>query len=52
MQQKEMSVKPGDIVACFVPKYKYEEPQLAKVIELKPPSKVRVQWMHGSYSDL
>ena len=48
---KSGPVKLGDIVACYLTKYDDEEPQIGKVVSLKPANKVDVQWMHGSYSD-
>lgn len=37
-------------MACYVDKYEDEEPQLAKIVNVKSES-IEVHWMQGSYSD-
>lgn len=41
----------GTIVACFIPRYSDEEPQLGKVISIREEENVEVEWMVGSYSE-
>lgn len=46
-----LSVKVGDIVACFLEKYTDEEPQIGEVLKVCENSDVEVNWYTGSYSD-
>lgn len=41
----------GTIVACFIPRYSDEEPQLGKVINIGDDENVEVEWMIGSYAE-
>lgn len=43
-------IKEGSLVACYIEKYQDEEPQIARIINVKQ-SEVEVHWMHGSYFD-
>ena len=40
----------GNLVACYLEKYKDEEPQIGKILQIKTET-VIVNWMSGSYSD-
>lgn len=41
----------GTVVACFLDKYKDEEPQLGVITGMHDESFVEVNWMTGSYSE-
>ena len=39
------------IVACYVPEYSDEEPQLGKIVNVQNDRSFEVEWMVGTYSE-
>ena len=45
-------LKPGILVACFVPKYKEEEPQIGTIVSVPDKNgSVEIEWMTDTYSE-
>ena len=48
--ESDVPIKAGNTLACYLEKYKDEEPQIAEILDVKLDT-VEVQWMQGSYYD-
>ena len=45
-------LKCGMLVACFIPKYKEEEPQIGTVVSVPDKNgNLEIEWMTGTYSE-
>ncbi len=49
MTPSGQQIECGIVVACYLPQYKDEEPQIGRVVTIEDDN-IEVEWMSGSYT--